>query len=703
LFCDLTEPTADAMIAYAKAGGFDSLVIYSGVWNATNGTYAVNLKNFPNGDAGLKEVSRKIHAAGLKFGMHNMDMVVSKTDPLVSAGNASGFSVYPERRRILAQAVGSAEQFIPTTTSPAGLFAKGDQSHFQGRDLRIGTEIVTYDDLKITPPFGFSGCKRGANGTKASPHAAGAAIDNFSEFWGFYRPDVKGELYDTVARAEASALDKFGFDYIYPDGTGENLGGWPEQPGWYFYNLQISKLFGYTKREVLWGHDPITDYSWHIFSRGNTVDFVQTGVIQHFDRVSIAGARNSFAELQPFEFGWFGYFTSALDSQATRPREMEYAWSKALAYGAAMSLETHKDSLDHNGRTGEILAGIKKWEELKLSGYFSEQIRAQLKTPGAEFQLDKAGNGQWGAVPVTFSPEKYVVGEDRWAFDNPYPEQPLRLTIDAMPSLARFGDPANLVLLEPEKPLSLNTSGSGPAGGPLRQTEGLSFDLKAGAGMFEASAVNKGSNPAGWGCAEIVLNGPTNLRQNRALGAWVEGDGSGAYLHFVVADASRLSARDYYVRLDFKGRRYIEMREAAKGEVYDFKFPFSSYWAIRNIDFGTISRVYVFLTGIPPGVSVGARFSRLEALRESLLQVENARLTVNGESVTLPSRLETGWYLEYAGGKARVFDSNGFDQKTVTPVGTPPTLRKGANQIGFQCPGCGPVKVSLITRGEFLR
>jgi hypothetical protein len=629
--------------------------------------------------------------------------VVSKTDPLVSAGTGSGFSMYPERRRTLAQGVGAAESFIPTTTSPAGLLVKDDRSHFQGRDLRIGEEIVTYGDLQTTPPFGFSGCKRGAQGTKASPHAAGAAIENFTEFWGYYRPDVKGELYDVVARAEAAALDKFGFDYIYPDGTGDNLDGWPEQPGWYFYNLQISKLFRYTTREVLWGHAPITDYSWHIFSRGNTTDFVQTGVIQHFDRVSVAGAKDSIAELQPFEFGWFGYFTDALDAQATRPREMEYAWSKALAYGAAMSLETDKKTLDHNGRTSEILAGIKQWEELKLSGYFSEPIRAQLKTPGAEFQLEKARNGQWGVVPVTYSPEKYVVGQDRWAFENPYAEQPLRLTMDAMPSLARFGDQANLVLLEPEKPLNLTTAGSGPAGGPSRHTDGLSFELKAGAGMFEASAVNKGSNPAGWGCSEIVMSGPTNLMQNRALGAWVEGDGSGAYLHFVVADAGRLTVRDYYVHLDFKGRRYIEMREPAKGEVYDFKFPFSSYWAIRNIDFGTISRVYVFLTGIPPGVSVGARFSRVEALRESLLQVENARLTINGATVTFPVRIETGWYLEYGGGKARLLDSNGFVQKTVTPVGMAPTLRQGSNQIGFDCPGCGPVKVGLITQGEPLR
>ncbi|HXB68787.1 MAG TPA: hypothetical protein VNY05_11110, partial [Candidatus Acidoferrales bacterium] len=433
-------------------------------------------------------------------------------------------------------------------------------------------------------------------------------------------------------------------------------------------------------------------------------DTVHTGMIQHFDRVSVAGARVSFADLQPFEFGWFGFFTSGLDVQATRPREMEYAWSKALAYRAAMSLETDKAALDQNGRTSEIFSRIKTWEELKRKAYFPQRIRDQLKTPGAEFELAKGGKGQWQILPVTYSAEKYVDGDDRWTVENPYSDQPLRVTIDALPSLTGFGDSRNVPLLEPGHELHRNTSGNGPLGSPVRQTEGLSFELKSEAGGFQVSAANKSSNPSGWGCAEIVLDGLQDLREHRALGTWVEGDGSGAYLHFVVEDAGRWSVRDYYVHLDFRGRRYVEMREAAKGEVYDFKFPFSNYWAIRNIDFMTITRVYVFLTGIPAGVAVQAQFSRVEALQEAPLQVENARLTVNGESVTFPSRLENGWYLEYAAdGTARVFDSNGFAQKTVPPVGTAPTLRKGLNQIGFHCPGCGPAKVALITRGKPLQ
>ena len=325
-----------------------------------------------------------------------------------------------------------------------GLLGKGDKSRFAGRDLRIGDEIITYDDLQTTMPFGFSGCHRGAHGTAAASHPAGSAIENFSEFVGHYRPDIATGLYDRVARAQAAALDKYAFDYIYPDGTGENLVSWPAGPEWYIYNLEISKLFRYVKRHVLWAHGPITDYSWHIFSRGNTTDTVQTGIIQHFDRVSIDGARASFADLQPFEFGWFGFFNSGLDVQATRPREMEYAWSKALAYRAAMSLETDKAALDHNGRTGEIFSRIKIWEELKRNAYFPQRIRDQLKAPGAEFELAKGSKGQWQILPVDYLPEKYLTGPDQWTVENRYSDQPLRVTIEAMPSFGRLSATAGM-------------------------------------------------------------------------------------------------------------------------------------------------------------------------------------------------------------------------------------------------------------------
>jgi len=91
----------------------------------------------------------------------------------------------------------------------------------------------------------------------------------------------------------------------------------------------------------------------------------------------------------------------------------------------------------------------------------------------------------------------------------------------------------------------------------------------------------------------------------------------------------------------------------------------------------------------------------LEALREDLRPVENVTLAINGASVSFPVKLQTGWYLEYAGtGNVRVLNENGFEQQIAKPGGTPPIVRKGSNEMRFQCPDCGPVKITVSTHGE---
>ena len=475
----------------------------------------------------------------------------------------------------------------------------------------------------------------------------------------------------------------------------------------------------------MFAHGPGPNMSWHIFSRGNTRDYVRSGIIRHFNH-SLDSAASCARNLQPFEFGWFGYFIHSPAGDASRPREMEYAWCKALAYGAAMSLETEypyhkllsKEYLDANGRTLEIFSMIKNWEELKLADYFPERIREQLKVPGREFTLQRAADGKWQVLPVMYSPKKYVTGvygqQNVWTFSNTYMAQPLRVFVEARPQLAEYGDPANFTLVNPGGALNLKTTGAGPMGRSYQQ-DGVAYELKTsaveapgGGKSIEITAANNGSRADGWACAEVILDSAKDLTRHRALGVWVEGDGSGAYLHFTLEDSGRWQVRDYYVRLDFTGWKYVEIPRWAQGEVYDFHFPYSNYYALRGINFAEIARIYVFLTNLPVGGSAKARFSRLEALQEITRTIRHPGLTVNDKSITFPVTLEPDWYLEYTGaGPVRVFDANGFTQAEVVPEGPVPSFKKGNNSLTFFCDRGTDfgetVDVTLITRGKPLR
>ena len=163
LFVDIGEANADAMIEYAKAGGFRYIVAYNGTWNETHGTvYRPPARHYPSGEAGLLAVSDKIHAAGLKFGMHVINMCVDKSDPAVSGKPDPGLLTLPHRRRILARDIGPDDTFIPITRSPQGLLAKGEKSVWEGSNLWIDDEFIIYEDIQINPP-GFIGCRRPRN------------------------------------------------------------------------------------------------------------------------------------------------------------------------------------------------------------------------------------------------------------------------------------------------------------------------------------------------------------------------------------------------------------------------------------------------------------------------------------------------------------------------------------------------------------
>jgi hypothetical protein len=163
--------------------------------------------------------------------------------------------------------------------------------------------------------------------------------------------------------------------------------------------------------------------------------------------------------------------------------------------------------------------------------------------------------------------------------------------------------------------------------------------------------------------------------------------------------------RDYYVRLDFEGWKYVAMGEPAGAEIYDFKFPFSNYWAIGNMAYEVVDRMYIFLTNLAPGAQAMAGFGRLEALKETPGTLHNPGMTVNGKSITFPVTLEPGWYLEYQGGKyARLFDADGQNKGKITPRNPAPLVRRGDNTMEFFCTkkgGCGEVaEVTIITRGR---
>jgi hypothetical protein len=337
LFTDLTEANADETIRYAKLGGFRYILVYSGTWSISNGSYPLNTRNFPRGEESLKAVIDKCHAAGLKVGMHMVTSVVAKNDPLVRPKPSPW--LLKDAEATLAADVNWAATELPAASTLAGFVANGHSG--AGNDAVIDDEIIHYGQISGTA---FVQCARGFAGTRPAPHRAGAKVYHLAERAGVYLADLKTPLKDAISDRVAGLLDRCGFDMIYFDGGNVNDAN---GPAWYWLGPQQTGIWGRSTRQLLVQGSGVTQWTWHFFSRLTCDDYAAVAVKQYLDYHKIAYTWRSYHNnFMPAELGWVGFLADAPDHPATTPDEVEYYAVRMLALDSAASLETNSGCLE---------------------------------------------------------------------------------------------------------------------------------------------------------------------------------------------------------------------------------------------------------------------------------------------------------------------------------------------------------------------
>ncbi|MCL5019945.1 MAG: hypothetical protein M1426_05730 [Patescibacteria group bacterium] len=118
LFIDYSKSTVDEVIDYAVQGGFGYIMVYDGTWSSSHGSYTINRTNFPDGEDDLKKAVEKIHTAGLKAGIHTLDRVISKSDPLIHPIPHPGLLKRNENERIMEKDIEYFETFYSNDNIP---------------------------------------------------------------------------------------------------------------------------------------------------------------------------------------------------------------------------------------------------------------------------------------------------------------------------------------------------------------------------------------------------------------------------------------------------------------------------------------------------------------------------------------------------------------------------------------------------------
>ncbi len=696
LFTDLTEANVEETIRYAKLGRFGYILVYSNTWSTSLGSYPINTKNFPRGEASLKATIDKCHAAGLKVGMHMLTSFVSKRDRLVTPR--------PDPRLLKdAESVLAADidERATTIVAATGLDDFPHEPGYygavrQGFDIQIDDEIIHY--AEIGGPHGktFLRCTRGYLGTKRAEHRAGAKIYHLCQRYGCYLVDLRTSLKDELADRVAGLINRCGFDMIYFDGGEVNSAN---GPAWYWVSQQQTAVCNRVQRDLLVQGSGFTGWTWHLFTRCACDDYAALAPKEYLDYHKIGDAwRHYRATFMPAELGWWGFLAYTPYHPATTPDEVEYYAVRMLALDTPVSLETNLSALRKNGRTEELLRLLGKYEDLRLEGKVPETLREKLRQ-GEWHMIEQHGAIRF--VPIRY--EKYRVSlPGKTTVENQFAEQPLRFRLRAVPTLSTPGDSANIVLFSAAPPAELAPPAAGtPMPGALAAS--ISFTKPEGKHLRGIDDSLRVASPRG------KRPKPVDLLDHRALAVTirVEGElpnGGQPPVLNVQLESTAERYRDHYIDLDFSGRRTIVIPEPTTERMLpEFRPSYANYRfkaAGYSYDYRHIVALNFRWMRAPGGGTLRCWIERVEALREGDTVIENPAVAIAGKRITFPAKLTTEDYLEYwADGSARLFDRNGNLLQEVPGPEMQLPLAAGKNQLQFEATAGGPAELVLITLG----
>jgi hypothetical protein len=703
VFATASAQNVQQWIDLAKAAGIAQIHFIG--WERSLGHYQPREDRFPGGLAGLRATVEKIHAAGLKAGVHTLTGCISPHDPWVTP--------LPDRRLAadatftLAAPLDETQPTVLTHEQP-GEFDTIWAYGARGNVLRIDEELIQYSGLSREPPYGFTKCRRGALGTKPAAHREGAQADHLFVRYGCFQPDEDSTLVDDVAAAIAEVFNTCGFDMIYMDGA-EGMAG-----GWYGEARMRQAIFEKLNRPALveassWGY-----HAWPFHSRIGAWDYPNWGLKRFIDIHCRANEAYRRSTLLPAQLGWWAIFGPDRNRDAELPDEVEYLCTKALAYDMPMSFQAiEPGDRPQNARQDEYLATIGQYERLRLAGHFPEAVKQRLRQEKAEFRLVQTGEGLWQFVPTDYAVHKVTGlsdGSGSWTVDNRFADQPVKLRIQALYSAEPYDAPEGLVLADFRGDDEFTVRAAAPdVAHTLKPSD---EKVRAGGTSGCYSAKNAGSSPRGsWAKVGKPFSPEVNIDKYDALGVWIHGDGKGELLNLQLVSPPQYyhTLDEHYVKVDFQGWRYFELllRERDADQYEDYVWPYQGHYAVYRAPLvrNHVSELNLYFNNLPPGEGVTCFLSPIKALKAEKVTLRNPSVAVGGRRVVFPVALESGAYLELTSpADCRLYDERGALVRQFHLEEEVPLLAAGANQVTFACEGPKSLharaKVTVISCGE---
>ena len=719
--------SADDWIRLMEKAGCQMFHLHA--WWLYRGSYEVNPLCFPNGIDDMKKLVDRLHAMGKRVSTHTLSAVVQFGSRYVSpewyddlATDASYTLARPYRR-------GDTDLWVAEKPNES-VHARILNGTTNGNILRIGDDLLQYDDFTTEPPYRFTGVhvarepygdkqtydptqavgaeyatSEGGTGrvrTLTRPeYPAGKRVDylhhRYAEF--VARPGTR--LAEELTDRLAEVYNTLGLDGIYFDGSEAMHSRYSID---WMRERVIAKLRP-RNGVIVNSASCRNSFNWWSRSLAGTWDhptFDPRGFNDRHIRVYRDYCRADFLRI---DLGWWNTHAGSERSRGYFPEEQDYVGCKTAANDYTISLQGPRPSDGPLAFAADLqLTIFGKWERARYARAFRPELLKRMKTPGEDWRFRQDASGAWTVAPLE-CPKRRVSTRDYADWTVQMREAgPASLRVEALYAADRTAKPVR-VLDASHLPGMARSSQDG-----VKLTAGAGTDSEHGETIrLTAENASVAANSA-WAAVSRTFPEKRPASFAPVFSLWVKGDGSGATLN--VQMRTGRSRSEHYVKLDFTGWRKIELflreRDSDKTEAFDW--PYESPRRLNNPnlfmcpqDGGNVVAVSYYLNGIPKGKSVTVEIGPWDAYPQRRGVVTDATVVLNGTKLSVPFALAGGEFAELSDGAWTHFAETGEPLERVAAT-VAATVVKGVNTASYHGRshggGMGRAEVTIFHEGR---
>ncbi|MDF2685008.1 MAG: hypothetical protein K0S55_189, partial [Clostridia bacterium] len=443
----MTPENVDSWIEMVKSTGATQIDFHGGA-SFRFGDCEPNRKIFPEGKKSLKFIIDKLHAAGLKAGLHTYAHFIDPNSYLVTPVPDKGLGV--DKIFTLSGDINETDKTIYLDESTVDLHTVFGFFVRNSVYMIIDDEIIKFNKVGKDFPYSIYECERGAYGTKISSHKKGTQVKHLKSCFGLFTANPDTELFYKVAELTAQAYNECGFDMIYLDALdGDDIFAGYEY-AWYYGSKFVFEIVKRLEKEPILEMSTIHHHLWFVRSRLGAWDHPTRAHKSYIDQHNITNIKAKATCFLPQNLGWWVYGKCDVNDPVQITRmfmdDYEYLCRLSLANDYSLSfIGMNPEIYKNSDELKRITALIKRYEDLRLGRLLSEdELSAIADTESRLMPDNKFCTVSYNSNTITLNNNNgsYL---SEFSVNNPYPEHTPYLRIENLASTGEDLNPINII------------------------------------------------------------------------------------------------------------------------------------------------------------------------------------------------------------------------------------------------------------------